>query len=97
MTSKEIKKILKRLKKLGYSKVSIERVSDLPFGTLEKAEKGIFAKGDKAPLIALLKLYGQFPWVIDVADNNFGTEYSARKLVEAALNEALVKSKKKKG
>lgn len=59
---------IQTLAKKGYSKTYIERALRLPFGTLEKWQS--FQDIDPEGLV-LFEILGTFPWLIDVADNNY--------------------------
>lgn len=52
----------------GYTKTYIEKALRLPFGTLNKWLS--FQDIDPAGLV-LFRILNVFPWMIDVADNNY--------------------------
>ena len=64
-----IKKILCELKEgIGY--LYIERTLELESGILVKLERGKKVK-ERAVLIALLKIINAFPWMLEVAANQY--------------------------
>lgn len=80
MNPKEIRRIVDKLKKHYNTKeASIERALELPFGTLSKAQDGIFPK-DKEAFFAVLKILDNFPWMVDVADHKFDRAFAFRKM-----------------
>lgn len=88
MTKTQVKKILRKLYGLGYKQAGIERALELPFGTLNKAYEGKYPK-DKAAFFAVLKMIGVFPWLIEVADQNFAEKTAVGIAAHAAIDMAL--------
>lgn len=64
--------------------VHVERVLDLPFGTLRQAREGTC----DPDLRALLRLVETCPWLLDVAEANFDQAAAQRILLDAALQHA---------
>lgn len=57
------------------SNIQIERILDLPFGELKK-------KKNTPEVKALRKIIETFPFILDVAENNFGSEYAKMALIK---------------
>ena len=63
-------KRLKKLYKLGITRLSIERSLGLDCGTVKKWEEGILNPEEDA----LLSMISTFPWILKVADNGYDGE-----------------------
>lgn len=62
--------IVKKFTEKGMSNPHLERVLDIPQRTIEKE------KDNPSPeLVALLRIINLFPWMLEVADNNFDPDF----------------------
>ncbi len=77
----EHKKLIENLEK-DWSLSGIERALGLPFKTLTKMKTH---KRVSASTLGLLKILNQFPWMIDVADNNYEENYAKKTHLHAAV------------
>ena len=79
---KSVKTMLRELKK-KYQYVNIERILELPFGTLEKWENG---KRIPADGVAVLKILYHFPFILHVADANYDEKASKSIFLHSAID-----------
>jgi hypothetical protein len=81
---KLIKSIIDFIGRQGYSLSHIERALDLPQRTILRWKSG---KEPCAAGTTLLKFIRIFPWLIEVADEDFDESYSRKVLIHAAIDE----------
>ena len=80
--AESIPAILNSLNQFGYSMVATERILELPFRTLSRWKT---SGKPSAGGVALLRLLATFPWLLQIADNNYEDEFTENLLiVEAA-------------
>ena len=90
--SESIPAILDSLNQFGYSMVATERILELPFRTLSRWKTN---GKPSAGGTALLRLLATFPWLLEVADNNYEETFAKDLLmVEGAkvFNEKLTQN-----
>jgi hypothetical protein len=75
--SSNLKQILIELDSSGYSQSSIERVLELPTGTLDK---------ENPETLALMRIVKTFPWLLKVADEHFNELESKRIMCHSAID-----------
>ena len=90
--SGSISTILNLLRQVGYSMIATERILGLPFRTLSRWKT---SGRPSASGTALLRFLATFPWMLEIADNNFEEEFAKNLLmVEGGkiFNEKLTRS-----
>lgn len=78
--AEQVKHLIRKLRR-RYTYATMERILELPFGTFKKWREGKFHSAD----LALLRTLGRFPWMIEVADAQYNTQYAKLRLVQAAI------------
>lgn len=68
--------------KTGVSAASLERILELPQGTL--ANEKLMSRPES---IALLKVLRTFPWLVDVSEVGYDTERAKNIMLKAGLQE----------
>lgn len=76
-----VKEILEGFKEVGVSQAALERIFGLGQGDLSKEEK--------PETIALMRIIATYPWLINVAENNYEANYARRALVHVAIDTLL--------
>ena len=74
--------ILGYLTEHGVTMAYLERAMDLPIRTASRWKEGHIS----APAVALLRCLRTYPWLIDVADNDFNADFAKAELVKNALD-----------
>lgn len=87
---KEIESILIDFQAHGISQVNIEHALDLSFGSIERAKLT-----DDPEMITLLRIVRTYPWLLQVAENNYDEIESSRILLHNAVD-ILVSAEKRK-
>jgi len=73
--------IIKWFSDNGVTMSYMERVLDLPIRTMARWKNGDFS----APALALLRIIGVYPWILDVAEQQYSQEAVIKELKFAAL------------
>ncbi len=79
--AESITAILEKLKQSGYSMVATERILELPVRTLSRWKT---SGKPSAGGTALLRLLATFPWLLEVADNNYDNTFAETLLMMEA-------------
>lgn len=64
-----VEELVKTINDAGYSNIGCERALELEFGILDKwisGEEDITCVG-----LTLLRMLAKYPWMVEIADNNF--------------------------
>lgn len=69
--------------KKGYSLAHIERALDLPTRTISRWKSG---QEPSSAGLTLLRFLRVFPWLINIAENNYDESFSKRTLISAAFD-----------
>lgn len=77
---KMMPKIIKALVLAGASPAYIERALELEFGSLKKWANGKFRNED----FALISIIASYPWLLEVADEQFRPMFAAGRMLIAA-------------
>lgn len=82
---KELNELLDALHTLGHSDASIERSLDLPQRTLSRIRR---TEHPSAATLALFRIIGTYPWVIDVAEEKFVSDEAQKIFIKAGVDAA---------
>lgn len=77
---KSVPAILAALSETGIKNAYLERSLGLPTRTIARWKAGDYS----ASMLALLRMVRTFPWLLEVADENYESNVARRKVVEAA-------------
>ncbi|MDA3822348.1 MAG: hypothetical protein PF450_07045, partial [Bacteroidales bacterium] len=78
--------ILTSLNRDGYSNASMERALGLPSRTLARWKKENSISPSSSG-IALMRIIRSFPWILDIAENNFDQKKAMSIFLTNAMNE----------
>jgi len=78
---KEIEGIIAEFQSHGISQTSIEHALDLGFGSIERA-----LLTDDPEMISLLRIVRTYPWLLEVAENNYDETKAERILLHNAVD-----------
>lgn len=81
MTDDEQVKHIIRCLRRRYTYTAMERMLEMPFGTFKKWREGKYHAAD----LALLRVLWKFPWMVEVADAQYNSQYAKLRLVQAAI------------
>lgn len=87
---KLVKQILENLSEAGIAMAMLERVFELPIKTLTRWKGGDFSSS----AIALLRIIITYPWIIEVAEHRFDSNFASQAVIKAAIKEFEQEAKK---